>query len=154
MTELAVIRPDEWNLPLFLHVLGAFTLVGALVTSASFLFAGHRGSFAFTRLGYRALLFGALPAYVATRVGAEWIASKEGVDDSDLAWVTIGYISTDIGLLALIAATVAAGLTVRRARRAGVEGDIGRGAAVGAWLTALLVVVYAVVIWVMATKPA
>jgi hypothetical protein len=27
MTELAVIRPGEWNLPLFLHVLGGFTLV-------------------------------------------------------------------------------------------------------------------------------
>lgn len=154
MSELAVIRPDEWNLPLFLHVLGAFTLVGALVTSASFLFAGHRGSLAFTRLGYRALLFGALPAYVATRVGAEWIASKEDLRDSNVTWVGVGYASTDIGLLALIAATVAAGLAARRARRGGVRGDVGRGAAVGAWLATLLVAVYAVVIWVMATKPA
>ena len=29
MSWLAVIRPDDWNLPLFLHVLGAMILVGA-----------------------------------------------------------------------------------------------------------------------------
>ena len=154
MTDLAVIRPDEWNFPLFLHVLGAFALVGTLVTAASFLFAGHRGSVAFTRLGYRALLFGAFPAYLATRIGAEWIASKEGLDDAGLAWVDIGYISTDVGLLALIGATVAAGLAVRRTRRAQAAGDTGRGAAIAAWLVTFLVAVYAVVIWVMATKPA
>ena len=30
---LAAIRPDSWNYPLFIHVLGAMVLVGALVTS-------------------------------------------------------------------------------------------------------------------------
>ena len=47
----------------------------------------------------------------------------------------------------LVGATVAAGLAVRRA-----EGV--RGVALAAWLLALLIVVYAVVIWMMATKPA
>ena len=154
MDALATIRPDDWNVALFVHVLGAFTLIGTLVTAASFLFAGHRGSAVFTRLGYRALLLGTLPAYLVTRVGAEWVASEEGVDDAGLTWVDIGYMSTDVGLLALIGATIAAGLSVRRARRAEPGGGTGRGAAVAAWLTTLLVVVYAAVIWVMATKPA
>ena len=30
MTVLAVIRPDSWNFPLFLHVLGAMILVGGV----------------------------------------------------------------------------------------------------------------------------
>ena len=42
MIDLAAIRPDEWGLPLFLHVLGAFTMVGALVMAASYLFAARR----------------------------------------------------------------------------------------------------------------
>ena len=32
---LAVVRPDRWNFPLFLHVLGAMILVGGLLTGAS-----------------------------------------------------------------------------------------------------------------------
>ena len=72
-----------------------------------------------------------------------------------LTWVTLGYLSTDIGLLALIGATVAAGLAVRRARTApDAGGSSGRGTALAAWLVMLLIVVYAVMIWLMATKPA
>ena len=32
MSTIAAIRPDEWNLPLLVHVTGAMVLVGALVT--------------------------------------------------------------------------------------------------------------------------
>ncbi len=146
MTVLADIRPDDWNLPLFIHVLGAFTLVGALVMAASFLFAGRRGdAIASVRLGYRSLLLVALPAFVTMRASAQWIASKEGLEDSSATWIEIGFISTDPGLLLMIAATVAAGLAVRRE---------GRGAALSAWIVSALVVLYLVVIWVMATKPA
>ena len=31
---LASIRPDSWNFPLFLHVLGAMVLVGAVTAAA------------------------------------------------------------------------------------------------------------------------
>ena len=34
MTTLAAIRPDEWNLPLFVHVLGAIVLVGGVMAGA------------------------------------------------------------------------------------------------------------------------
>jgi hypothetical protein len=156
VSELAAIRPDDWNLALFLHVLGAFTLVGALVMAASFLFAARRdGSLTFTRLGFRSLLIVALPAFIATRVTAQWIASEENVDDSDATWVTVGYLSTDAGLVVLLVATVAAGLGVRRARRAEARGEgAGGGTTLAAGLVTLLIAVYAVVIWVMATKPA
>ena len=36
MTEtVAAIRPDDWNFPLLLHILGAMILVGATLTGAS-----------------------------------------------------------------------------------------------------------------------
>ena len=151
MIDLAAIRPDDWNIALFVHVLGAFALIGALTLAASYLFAARRdGSLELTRLGYRALLIGALPAYVVNRVGAEWIASEEKVDDAGLAWIDVGYISTDVGILFLLTATIAAGLAVRRAGRGGAAGG---GVALAAWLVGILIAVYAVVIWVMATKP-
>jgi hypothetical protein len=155
MSALAVIRPDDWNIALFVHVLGAFTLIGALAVAASFLFAARRdGSVQLLRVGFRSLLIVALPALIATRLGGQWIASKENLEDSDLSWIETGYMSTDVGLLVLIGATVAAGLAVRRAGRAPEGGDGGPGAAIAAWLGILLVALYGVVIWMMATKPA
>jgi hypothetical protein len=154
VSALATIRPDEWGLPLFIHVLGAFTLIGALVVAASFLFAGRRdGSVELIRVGFRTLLIVALPAFIAMRGSAQWIANKEGLEDSELTWITVGYMSTDIGVLALLAATISAGLAVRRAGRAEAAGNRGRGVSIAAWLVTLLVAVYTVVVWVMATKP-
>ena len=148
MSLLATIRPDDWNLALFLHVLAAFVMVGALVTAAAYLFAARRdGSLELTRAGFRSLLIAALPAFIATRLSAQWLVSEEGFEDAELAWLDFGFITTDVGLLVLVGATVAAGLAVRRA-----EGV--RGVALAAWLVAALIAVYAVVIWMMATKPA
>ena len=148
MSLLATIRPDDWNLALFLHVLAAFVMVGALVTAAAYLFAARRdGSLELTRAGFRSLLIAALPAFIATRLSAQWLVSKEGLEDAELAWLDFGFITTDVGLLVLVGATVAAGLAVR-----GAEGV--RGVALAAWLVAALIAVYAVVIWMMATKPA
>lgn len=147
MTVLAAIRPDEFNLPLFVHVIGAFLMVGALVTAAAYLFAARRdGSIELTRTGFRTLLYAALPALIVTRIGAQWVSSEEGLTDADLTWMTIGFVSTDVGVLALISATIAAGIAVRKA-------ETGRGIAIAAWLAVLLIVVYAVVIWLMAAKP-
>lgn len=148
MSVLATIRPDDWNLALFVHVLAAFVMVGALVTAAAYLFAARRdGSLELTRAGFRTLLLAVLPAFIVNRIAAQWLLSEEGLEDAELAWIDFGFISTDVGLLVLIGATVAAGLAVRRA-----EGV--RGVALAAWLVALLIVVYGVVIWMMATKPA
>jgi uncharacterized membrane protein len=153
MTELAVIRPDEWNLALFVHVLSALTLIGALVAAASYLFAARRdGSVELVRVGFRLLLIVALPALIATRLAGQWIASEEGLEDSDLSWIETGFVSTDVGVLVLVVATVAAGFAVRRTRRTA-AGDGGIGGALAAWLVTILTVLYGVVIWLMATKP-
>ena len=39
---LALVRPGAWNLPLFLHVLGATLAFGSIATVAIVGFAGHR----------------------------------------------------------------------------------------------------------------
>jgi hypothetical protein len=154
VTDLATIRPDDWNLPLFLHVLGAFSMVGGLTLAASYLFKARRdGSIALTRLGYRTLLMGVLPAYLVTRIAAQWLIDEEGLEEADAAWLDIGFISTDIGLLFLLTATIGTGLVVRRA--GGSDGPARSGwVGLASWLVAILLAVYVVVIWAMATKPA
>ena len=81
---LAAIRPDDWNLPLLLHVLGAMLLVGGLVTALTALYLGWRRDAApFTRLGFRTLLLVAFPAWWLMRIPGEWIASKEDFGDEE-----------------------------------------------------------------------
>ncbi len=128
---VAIIRPDSWNFPLLLHVLGAMLLVGALVLAASALFLAWRdGNAALIRLGYRSLLIGALPAWVVMRGAGEWIASKEDLTGSNVpSWVDIGYNTADIGFLLLVIATVLGGLAVRRIGRSESPGPLGRAPA-------------------------
>lgn len=148
------IRPDDWNLSLFIHVLAALVMVGALVTAAYFLFAARReGSLELTRYGFRTLLYATLPAFIVMRVTSQWVADKQGLTDSDAAWIGIGFITTDAGALILIGSTIATGLAVRRAGRAEGTAAVGRAPAVAAWLTALLIVAYVVTIWAMTAKP-
>ena len=42
MATIAAIRPDEWELPLFVHVLGALALTGAFTLTAIYLFSSWR----------------------------------------------------------------------------------------------------------------
>ena len=152
LSVIAAIRPDAWNFPLLLHVLGAMLLVGALVLSASALVIAWRGGEgAMVRLGFRSLWMGALPAWIVMRAGAEWVANKEHLQDSNASWMGIGFGTADSGLAVILIATLLGGLGVRRlARGQGGGTALGRGAAL---LVALLLVAYVVAIWAMTTKP-
>ena len=148
MSTLASIRPDSWNFPLFLHVLGAMVLVGAAaIGSVSALASGKGDDSGFLRrLSFRSFLIVALPAYIVMRIGAEWMYSKEfgdGVDDP--TWIGIGYITADAGALLLLITLILSGIATRRgspglARAAGVISMI----ALIAWLVA---------VWAMGGKP-
>ena len=154
MTLLASIRPDDWNLPLFLHILGAMTLVGALALVVLSL-ASARGadSAAGLRVAYRALLLAAIPSWIVMRLSAQWIADKEGLTDLDEppAWVDIGFVTSEPTLLLLIAATVCAGIAARRAREGGrAFGGLNKTALV---LVSITLAAYVLAIWAMSTKP-
>lgn len=154
MTQLAAIRPEDWNLPLFLHVLGALTLIGALAVAIALLIAARRSpSIESLRPALRTLTLGVLPAWVLLRVSAEWIADKEGWNEVDEppAWIGIGYITTDLGLVLIVISSVLAWLSLRKAR----EGEAGGSARlrVATGLITLLVVLNVVALWAMTTKP-
>ena len=143
MSLLAAIRPDDWNLALFVHVLGAMALVGALALVLVALAERN------LRLGYRALLLGVLPGWIVMRGGAQWIGEKEKVDDLDPvpSWVDIGYSVSDPMLLLIIIATVCAGLAARRRHQGGAL----RGTALV--MTVIMLVTAFVAVWAMSTKP-
>ena len=153
MNALAAVRPDSWNFPLFVHVLGAMILVGGLVSGAGTLvFAGRETRF--LRLGYWSLLALALPGWVLMRVGAQWIYSKEGWDDlpdtvDEPAWLGIGYVLADAGGLILVVSLVLGGIGVYRLRE-GKGAGLLRGTLI---LSLVLLAAYVVAVWAMAGKP-
>ena len=151
---LAAIRPDDINLPLFLHVLGAMLLVGVLFTAATAMVMAGRdgeGGLRFTRFGLRAMLLAGFPAYLLMRIGAQWTESEADLtpDVEDQAWIGIGYIVADLGALLLIVAMVLSWLQLRKLDRAGPGGQAGAVKVI----SLLLLVAYVVAIWAMTAKP-
>jgi hypothetical protein len=151
MSVLASIRPDSWNFPLFLHVLGAMILVGGLVAGASSL-AFARGENRLLRLGYWSLLAVSLPGWILMRIGAGWIASKENLDDLPdklvPTWLGIGYLLADAGGLVLLVALVVGGIGMYRMRD-------GKGSGllkVTLVLALVILAAYIVAVWAMAGK--
>jgi hypothetical protein len=154
LTTLASLtRPDSWDLPLFVHILGAMVLVGALTLSAVSLIAAWRsGSAALTKLGFMSLFYGALPGYIVMRGGAQWIAHKEGYENSDVSWIKIGFNVSDLGFVLLVVSLVIGGIGVRRINR-GEGGTPSTSARIATGLISLFLVACLVAVWAMTTKP-
>jgi hypothetical protein len=147
---VADIRPDSWNFPLFLHILGATVMFGAVVAAVGTLLLTPNGGGdpqGLRRFAFRVLLLVGLPAYIVMRVGAQWIYSKENLDDApeDPAWIGIGFIVADLGLLVFLLALALSGVAVWK-RHTG----LGKAAGV---LGALLLVGMVVAVWAMGAKP-
>ncbi|MDX6556685.1 MAG: hypothetical protein QOD86_2880 [Miltoncostaeaceae bacterium] len=148
-----VLRPDAWDLPLFVHVAGAMVLVGTALLAGVALAGGLRAAGSgqgatLTRFGFRTLLLGALPAFIVMRVGAEWIVSKEDIEDP--AWVGVGFITSDGGALLLIAGLITAGIAQKRMGRGDGASGLTRAATI---LTLVLLAAMLVAVWAMSTKP-
>jgi hypothetical protein len=154
LTTLASLtRPDSWDLPLFVHILGAMVLVGALTLSAVSLIAAWRsGSAALTKLGFMSLFYGAIPGYIVMRGGAQWIAHKEGYENSDVSWIKIGFNVSDLGFVLLVVSLVIGGIGVRRINR-GEGGTPSTSARIATGLISLFLVACLVAVWAMTTKP-
>jgi uncharacterized membrane protein YkgB len=148
-----LIRPDSWNLPLFVHVAGAMAVTAALVTAVGSLVLAWRATgeerAAITRFGFRTLLYAGIPAYFVMRIGAEWIYSKEYSGDNDPGWIGIGYGTADLGGILILIATILTWLGARRLR----SGGGGGLAKAGTVLATLVVALYVIAIWAMTTKP-
>ncbi|MGH3133381.1 MAG: hypothetical protein ACRDNY_06505 [Gaiellaceae bacterium] len=147
---LAAVRPDDWNFPLFLHVLGAMVLVGAILTGASAL-AAAGGNERLLRLGYRTLLALGLPSYALMWAGAHWIYAKEGLDERpiDFAWEAVGFGVTEVGAVLFLISLILGGIGIRRLPDASGMALLKATMAI----SFVLLAAFAVAVWAMAAKP-
>jgi hypothetical protein len=145
-------RSDSIDIALFVHVLGAALLVGALVTAATAGLVGWRDEGARLRqFSYRTLLWVGLPAYIVMRIGAQWVESEEKLDDlkDTPTWLDIGYITADGGGLLLLIALILGGIGLRKSRSGGGDGLLKASGAIATFLVA----VYVITVWAMGGKP-
>jgi hypothetical protein len=150
---LAAIRPDSWNFPLLVHVLGAMVLVGAMLAAATALIAGWRRDAApYTRVAFWTLLVVGVPALVAMRGGAQWIYDKEGfTGKNDPDWLRMGFTVGDLSIPVFLIALIVTGIGARSAR--GAERGTSVLTQIGAVLTVILLAAYLVAVWAMSAKP-
>ena len=148
---LATIRPDSVSIALFVHIVGAVTLVGGLVAAGTALAIGWRENAERSlRFGYRALLAAALPGWILMRIGAQWTVSRENLPDNfDPTWLGIGYLTADLGGLLLLLSVIVGGIGVRRLSSGGGAGLLKASTV----LSIVLIAAYVVTIWAMAGKP-
>ena len=112
---LAILRPDSWNFPLFLHVLGATLVTGA--TAAAFVGAIASRRWPWLRLVVsRTLVLAVFPAWLLMRLAGQWIDSKENIP-GDPGWLGVGFIVGDGGFVLLIVAMILGAVGVRRPQR-------------------------------------
>jgi hypothetical protein len=144
---LALVRPDSWNLPLFLHVLGATLTFGATGTVAILAFAGRPvgdRTLWLRRLVFWIGLVVLVPAWVVMRVAGGWIDSKE-FPHNEPGWVGVGYIVSEGGLVLIVIMLILAWLGRRKLES--------RSAAVVPWLASLYLVALGVAWFAMSGKP-
>ncbi|MGH3072355.1 MAG: hypothetical protein ACRDNB_08830 [Gaiellaceae bacterium] len=153
MSMLAAIRPDDVNLPLFLHVLGAMLLVGALFAVGLATVIGWRrpdDAAGLTRLGLRTVLMGVLPAWILMRIGALWTQSEENFPEGfEPDWLGIGYVTADVGAILILVAIVLSVIGLRKLRSGT---GVGAGRAAGV-ISIVLLAAYLVAVWAMSAKP-
>jgi hypothetical protein len=136
---IAVVRPDSWNLPLFLHVLGAMALVGSVATTCV-LAASSQKRIWLRGITLRTWLLVVLPAWLLMRVAGQWSDSRETIGD-DSTWLGIGYIVADAGVLVLIVTGVVGWMSTRRPERCWAARIV--AALAGLYLATLLLAMFA-----------
>ena len=145
---LAVVRPDSWNFPLFVHVLGAIVLagsIGAVIVLAVAVRKRRAQGALLSRVAFRTLIFVAVPSWIVMRVGAQLIVDKEFPDKAP-GWVGVGFAVSEPGLILLIALGI---LAWRSARR----GGVGHASVAVAILAPVYLAALAVAWWAMSAKP-
>jgi cytochrome bd-type quinol oxidase subunit 2 len=145
---LAAIRPDSWNLPLFVHVLGATLLFGTTATVAIAGFAARARrdhSALLARIVLRTFLLGVIPSWILMRAGAAWIGDKEFPDKTP-GWVDVGFVVSEPGAILLIIVGILAWLAARKQ-------GVGRAAVAVPVLASIYLVALGIAWFAMSAKP-
>lgn len=136
------------NSALFLHVLGATVLFGAMIVLVTLVVVSrHKPDV--SRLLFRIWWALVVPAFLVMRIAAEWVLSSEKKDIPELgnkAWVGVGFVVADFGAVLLLIIGIAAFRASRdegRRRAATVAGAVG----------VLYLIALSVAVFAMSGKP-
>jgi NADH:ubiquinone oxidoreductase subunit 6 (subunit J) len=132
-------RPENWEFPLFLHVLGAIVLVGAVAATLALAVSSQRWRW-LRPLTLRTMLAIVIPAWLLMRLAGQWEDSKSSIGDGR-GWLDVGYFVGDAGVLFLILASIFAWLGSRNRERRWPGQAVAVLAAI--YLAALLVAMFA-----------
>jgi hypothetical protein len=103
--------------PFFLHVIGAIVLFGGVAAVAVLAVAALRDgvpTVLLPRVAFAATLLLVWPAYLAMRIGAQWVLTDEHLDKASPGWVGVGFAVSDAGILVLALMTLLGWLAPRR----------------------------------------
>ncbi len=104
---------------LFVHVLGALLLFGAVATvtilSVAALNRPAEQALVLRRVAFATMLVAVWPGYIVMRVGAQWVLKHENLDTNSPSWVGVGFVISDAGIVVLLALTLFGWLAKRRA---------------------------------------
>jgi hypothetical protein len=137
-------RPSSWNLPLFLHVLGAILLVGAVAATLALALSSQRWSW-LRSIMLRTTLLVVIPAWLLMRIPGQWEDSKSSIGDGQ-GWLDVGYMVGDAGVLFLILTSIVAWIGARKPERRWPGPTV--AVLAGIYLAALFVAMFA-----MSAKP-
>jgi hypothetical protein len=137
-------RPSSWNFPLFLHVLGAAVLVGAVAATLALALSSQRWPW-LRSLTLRTMLAVVIPAWLLMRIAGQWEDSKSSIGDGE-GWLDAGFFIADAGVLFLIVTSVIAWIGARKPDRRWPGTTV--AVLAGIYLAALLVAMFA-----MSAKP-
>jgi hypothetical protein len=105
--------------PLFAHVFGALVLFGGVAAVVLLAFSALRRpehAVLLHRTAFGTMLLGVWPGFIVMRIGAQWVASHEGLSNSKATWIGIGFAVSDGGIVVLAVITLLAWLALRRPR--------------------------------------
>jgi hypothetical protein len=155
MSQLAAIRPTDWNWLLLFHLLAAFALVGGVVTVALVSLAAVRKAWPaqvplLRAIAFRTNLVIVLPAFIAVHVFGDLLAGRE-YKHGDPDWLSAGFTITDISLILGGVLLTLLQFWVLRRTRAGHPG--GWQAGIASYLPTVILAALVSVIVLMAGKP-
>jgi hypothetical protein len=116
---IASLCGPECGVQLFVHVLGALLLFGAVATvtilSVVALSRPADQALLLRRVAFATTLAAVWPGYIVMRVGAQWVLTHENLDTNSPSWVGVGFVISDAGILVLLLLTLFGWLSRRRA---------------------------------------
>lgn len=115
--------------PLYVHVLGSLVLFGGVLAVTVLAFAAQsqplQRAIVLHRIAFWTTLGLVVPAFVAMRLGGQWVLDHEGLDRNEPGWVGTGFAISDAGVIVIVLLGLLGWLSARRPRLGVVVGAIG-----------------------------